>query len=45
MENVGHALQRQLDIQEEDVDRSEIIRFALRLGFRETAPREFEAVR
>lgn len=45
MDDVGHALQRQLDIEEEDVDRSEILRLALRLGFREGAPKEFEAVR
>lgn len=45
MEDVGHALQRQLDLEEEEVDRSEIIRFALRLGFREAAPKGFEAIR
>jgi hypothetical protein len=42
---VGHALQRQLDTGESDVNRSEILRLALRLGFREAAPKEFEAVR
>jgi len=42
---VGHALQRQLDLEEGDVDRSEILRLALRLGFQEAAPQEFEAVR
>jgi hypothetical protein len=45
LEDVGHALQRQLDIEEGDVDRSEILRLALRLGFQEAAPKEFEAVR
>lgn len=45
MADVGHALQRQLDLEEEGVDRSDILRLALRLGFREAAPKEFEAVR
>jgi hypothetical protein len=45
MDDVGHALQRQLDSEEGDIDRSKILRFALRLGFREAAPKEFEAVR
>jgi hypothetical protein len=45
MTDVGHALQRQLDLDEGDVDRSEILRLALRLGFQEAAPKEFEAVR
>lgn len=45
MDDVGHALQRQLDMEEEDVDRSEILRFALRLGLQKAAPEEFEAVR
>lgn len=45
MDNVGHALQRQLNLEETDVDRSDILRLALRLGFREAAPEEFEAVR
>lgn len=45
MEDVGHSLQRQLDLDEGDVDRSEVIRLALRLGFQEAAPDKFEAVR
>lgn len=45
MDDVGHALQRQLDLDESDVDRSNILRLALRLGFQEAAPHEFEAVR
>ncbi len=45
MDDVGHALQRQLNVDEEEVDRSDILRLALRLGFREAAPTEFEAVR
>ncbi|MFC7164823.1 hypothetical protein [Halospeciosus flavus] len=34
-----------LDLEEGDVDRSEILRLALRLGFQEAAPNEFESVR
>lgn len=45
LEAVGHAFQRQLDLEEGDIDRSEILRLALRLGFQEAAPAEFEAVR
>ena len=45
MDDVGHALQRQLDLDEGEVDRSDILRLALRLGFQEAAPHEFEAVR
>lgn len=45
LEDVGHALQRQLDLEEDDVDRSELLRLALRLGFQDAAPNEFEAVR
>lgn len=45
MEDVGHALQRHLDVDESDVDRSEVLRLALRLGFQEAAPEAFEAVR
>jgi hypothetical protein len=45
MEAVGHALQRQLDLDEDDVDRSEVLRLALRLGFQEAAPDQFEALR
>jgi len=45
LEDVGHALQRQLDLDESDVDRSEVLRLGLRLGFQEAAPDEFEAIR
>jgi len=45
LEEVGHALQHQLDLEESNVDRSEILRLALRLGFQEAVPQEFEAVR
>lgn len=45
LEDVGHALQRQFDLEESEVDRSTILRYALRLGFQEAAPEEFEAVR
>lgn len=45
MDDVGHALQRQLNLEETNVDRSDVLRLALRLGFREAAPEEFEAVR
>ena len=45
LEEVGHALQRELDLDERDVDRSEVLRLALRLGFKEAAPETFEAVR
>jgi len=45
MENVGHALQQRLDVDIGETDRSEILRLALRLGFQEAAPDEFDAVR
>lgn len=45
LEDVGHALQRELDLEEDNIDRSELLRLALRLGFQEAAPKEFEAVR
>lgn len=45
LDEVGHALQRRLGLDEGDVDRSEILRLALRLGFQEAAPTELEAVR
>lgn len=45
LDDVGHALQRRLDLDEEDIDRSDLLRLALRLGFQEAAPEEFEAVR
>jgi len=45
LEDVGHALQRQLDLDESEIDRSEVLRLGLRLGFQEAAPDEFESVR
>lgn len=45
MEAVGERLQQRLDREHEEVDRSEILRLALRLGFKEAAPDELDAVR
>lgn len=45
LEDVGHSLQRKLDVDESAVDRSDLLRLALRLGFQEAAPEEIEAVR
>jgi len=45
MEDVGQALQQRLDVDVGDADRSDILRLALRLGFQEAAPDEFDAVR
>lgn len=45
LDAVGQGLQQQLDLDEGDVDRSEILRLALRVGFREAAPDQFDAVR
>lgn len=45
MESVGEKLQQRLDSDHEEVDRSELLRLALRLGFNEAAPDEFDAVR
>lgn len=45
MDDVGRALQNHLDVDEGDVDRSELLRLALRLGFQEAASEEFDAVR
>lgn len=45
LEEVGHALQRELDLDEHNVKRSEVLRLALRLGFKKAAPETFEAVR
>lgn len=42
---VGHALQDSLDIDEASVDRSEVLRLALRLGFQTAAPSTYAAVR
>lgn len=45
LEDVGHALQRELDIDDGDVDRSEVLRLGLRLGFHVAAPEEVDAIR
>lgn len=46
MERVGDNLREALDLDTaDDVDQSEIIRLALRLGLREAAPKEMETVR
>ncbi|MEA5389451.1 hypothetical protein VB773_22645 [Haloarculaceae archaeon H-GB2-1] len=45
MDSIGHALQRNLGVEEGDIDRSEILRLALRVGFEEAAPEQFEALR
>lgn len=45
MAAVGEGLQQRLDLEDDDVDRSEILRLALRLGFQEAASGEFDAVR
>ncbi len=45
MEDVGRSLQQRLDADDDQIDRSEVLRLALRLGFQEAAPEEFDAVR
>lgn len=45
MEAVGHSLQQRLGTDTAEIDRSEVLRLALRLGFQEAAPEEFDAVR
>ena len=45
LETVGHGLQQRLDVDESEVDRSELLRLALRLGLQQAAPEEFEAIR
>lgn len=46
LEHVGDGLQDQLGLDTDaDVDRSEVLRLALRLGFQEAAPSEYDAVR
>jgi hypothetical protein len=45
LEAVGQGLQDELEIEHSDIDRSAIIRLALRLGFQDAAPEQFEAVR
>lgn len=44
LEQVGHALQRRLDLEEDDVDRAEVVRRALLLGLREAAPKQYETL-
>lgn len=45
LEVVGHSLQQRLGTDTAEIDRSEVLRLALRLGFQEAAPEEFDAVR
>jgi hypothetical protein len=45
LDAVGQALQEQADLEEIEIDRSEVLRLALRLGFQTAAPENFEAVR
>ncbi|WP_336339500.1 hypothetical protein [Haloarcula brevis] len=45
LDAVGDGLQEQLDIEETEIDRSSVLRLALRVGFQEAAPEQFEAVR
>lgn len=47
LEAVGTALQAELDLETdaEALDRSEVLRLALRLGFREASPEHLEAAR
>lgn len=45
MEAVGENLQDRLDVDVENIGRSEILRLALRLGFETAAPDDVDAVR
>lgn len=46
LEAVGDSLREALNLDTDaEVDRSDVIRFALRLGLREAAPKEMETVR
>lgn len=45
LDAVGRGLQKQLDLEEGEIDRSAILRLALRVGFQEAVPDQFEAVR
>lgn len=45
LEELGHSLQDELGVDEGDVDRSEVIRLALRLGLRTASPEVVEATR
>jgi hypothetical protein len=44
LEAVGHALQERRDVDEDEIDRSVILRHALRLGFETAASEQYEAV-
>lgn len=45
LEAVGNSLQQRLGTDTAEIDRSEVLRLALRLGFQEAASEEFDAVR
>jgi len=45
MARVGDSLRKTLGVDTDDVDRSDVIRLALRVGLREAAPEEMETVR
>lgn len=46
MARIGNALRETLNLDtDDDVDRSEILRLALRVGLREAAPKDIETVR
>jgi hypothetical protein len=45
LEEVGQGLQRQLDVDSGEIDRSTVLRLAVRLGLQEAAPEEFESLR
>lgn len=43
---VGESLRRQLGIEEQgEIERSELVRYALRLGFKQAAPDKFDVVK
>jgi hypothetical protein len=44
LENVGHALQQRLDLDEDEVDRAAVLRLALRVGLREATPKQYETL-
>jgi hypothetical protein len=45
LDAVGEGLQQHLDVDVDDVDRSVVLRLALRAGFQDAAPEQFEAIR
>jgi hypothetical protein len=45
MEDVGEALADRVGTDVDTLDRSDVLRLALRLGFQEAAPEEFDAIR